>query len=85
MLLTNSTFAQIDGVVNVASIGVVRVVLPFSARVNLKGYIEQFVVGVPELIPGGIVSDVLDIVSGVVSNVTEGVGTVKDTIEGYIS
>ncbi len=84
LILSNSTFANIEGVVNVASIGVARVAIPFSARVNMKGYIEQFVVGVPYIIPGDIVSDVIDIVEDVIGNLTDGADAVVGAIEGML-
>ncbi|MBN2112237.1 hypothetical protein JW707_04010 [Candidatus Woesearchaeota archaeon] len=80
LLLSKHTFAKVEGVVNVASIKVVRVELPFSAKVNLEGYIEQFVVGSPEFIPEGIASDLPGIIEGVVGNMTEG----AETAAGYI-
>lgn len=85
LIFSNLTYAKIEGVVNIASIKVVRVALPFSAKVNIEGYIEQFVVGVPEIIPGGIASDVLDIVEEVIGNVTEEAQNIADTIGDFIS
>ena len=85
LLFSDSTFARVEGVVNIASIKVVRVRLPFSARANIKGYIEQFAIGLPEVIPGGIVYDVIGIVEDIAGNMTGEAKDVADAIEDFIS
>jgi len=72
LLLANKTYADVTGIVHVIEYkGLVRLNMPFSARVNLEGYIEQFAIGQPSFELEGIIGDVAGIVGGIAGDVSE--------------
>ena len=74
LITSNSTYAEIKGIAHIAELkGFIKLELPFTAKVNLKGYVEQFTPTLPYLVPEGITSEIVDIIGGAIGAFAEGV------------
>ncbi len=85
LLLANKTYADVQGIVHVIEYkGLVKLKIPFSARVNLEGYIEQLVMESPSVEIEGIAGDIAGILGDIAGSVSDeavrGAGIVIDVI-----
>ncbi len=79
LIHSDKTYALVEGNANIVSLKYIKLSIPFTARVNLEGYIEQFAVELPP-----IVSDVVDAVEGVISELNITLEDIAGVIEGMI-
>jgi len=85
LITSDKTYAEVVGIVHIAELkGFIKLELPFTARVNLKGYVDQFLPTLPEVLPGEITSDIIDTVGDVIDVVSENAGGIIDAIGGLI-
>lgn len=85
LITSEKTFAEVSGIVHIAELkGFIKLELPFTARVNLQGYVEQFMPTFPSIKPGGITSDIIEGVGDVIDIVSENAEGVIDAIGGLI-
>ena len=82
LLLANKTYADVRGIVHVLEYkGLVKLKIPFSARVNLKGYIEHLVMESPSVELDGMMGDV----AGIIGDIAEGVSEeLKKDAAGFV-
>ena len=86
LITSNSTYAEVAGIVHIAELkGFIKLELPFTARVNLQGYVEQFMPTLPSVIPDGITSDIIEGVGDVIDIVSDNAGDIIGAIEGLVS
>jgi len=82
MLEADYTYANVEGVAHIIEMkGLMKIDLPFSAKVNLEGYIEQFIPSIPEVVPEGIVEDVVDVIGDVYDYVADNAGDLIDVVQ----